>query len=900
MMDSEKPSEPDSTTLEKDVRQEFRKDEDVLCLNNKDGCFYLGTIVQVDTIYKKCLVEFLDNTKTWSSFKDLKSFAPQESDICYICKKSQSKSDNKIIVCKCGRACHQHCHEPVIENSDTTDWKCKICEPTIKRKDEKLTKRISSNKSVAQDGPPTSVSQLPYNPDTLTWDTHHRVNQERRYCYCGEDGCWNTKMLQCRRCRQWFHSRCTPSVTQPVFCGDRFYVFVCSLCNYGKEYSRRLALKWPDLVHLVLYNLTLIHQTKYYELEKSILPYLNEHWDEFNLPPSIAKATLEERRNNVLDALITCEKRFKCGREIKKRANIWGLRFRGAPKSPPLSLPPRGPIDDNVLKVYCKKYFMTAEAEFKPLQNGYINSSQTGSRQFSEKSEQKIVPPLVINVPKPYSTTMTYTVSDKDVTTKLNDNLTTDSKVISSTEYHGRGLVKRSTPFPPQDQANNLDTRFRSHAIRKARRLLNKNMKRKKKTVQTSVPSPKASSDSSDEKNSVVSQKKFSDSFDEFVQLNNNKMHLRKRISQPEIRKRPQRNLLEARLNSTESKLYNPFVSVDSSEMRKSRTASQDNNRKSLSGESAAKKAKPLKGKSNNEKLKGGKTKYVQKSIYESFNVKLEEKPKLELVPVASKFKFKDSDSGEVRNVKTEKGSGRWELERGHGESDLGVDSTDDETSSRGTLEPFIPTPKDFEGQNNPFRSVTELINTAAGVAPATTPPITLPLPLKTVIPHIDPPRLKKRQLSEKDIIIDRNGQVKRRRRHRKNLNGLIQRTLTHGTAAKSAQIVPSRNTKKHWPEKQTLQPLANNCIDYNARQLRNRDSLKAGEKQPTPTKPASVKCSPSKESATLTEDLESSVKYFFGTASRIANGEKYEIRAKRITFDGRLQCIIDWKSYPT
>lgn len=47
MMDSEKPSEPDSTTLEKDVRQEFRKDEDVLCLNNKDGCFYLGTIVQV-------------------------------------------------------------------------------------------------------------------------------------------------------------------------------------------------------------------------------------------------------------------------------------------------------------------------------------------------------------------------------------------------------------------------------------------------------------------------------------------------------------------------------------------------------------------------------------------------------------------------------------------------------------------------------------------------------------------------------------------------------------------------------------------------------------------------------------------------------------------------------------
>lgn len=51
-METEKQSEPDSTTLEKDVRQQFRKDEDVLCLNSKDGCFYLGTIVQVSNILK--------------------------------------------------------------------------------------------------------------------------------------------------------------------------------------------------------------------------------------------------------------------------------------------------------------------------------------------------------------------------------------------------------------------------------------------------------------------------------------------------------------------------------------------------------------------------------------------------------------------------------------------------------------------------------------------------------------------------------------------------------------------------------------------------------------------------------------------------------------------------------
>lgn len=45
-MDIEKPSEPDSTTLERDVQQEFKQDEDVL-FKKKDGCFYLGTVVQV-------------------------------------------------------------------------------------------------------------------------------------------------------------------------------------------------------------------------------------------------------------------------------------------------------------------------------------------------------------------------------------------------------------------------------------------------------------------------------------------------------------------------------------------------------------------------------------------------------------------------------------------------------------------------------------------------------------------------------------------------------------------------------------------------------------------------------------------------------------------------------------
>lgn len=42
--------------------------------------------------------------------------------------------------------------------------------------------------------------------------------------------------------------------------------------------------------------------------------------------------------------------RFKCGREIKKRTTIWGLRVRLPPPCPIVNLPATGVIDDSVLR----------------------------------------------------------------------------------------------------------------------------------------------------------------------------------------------------------------------------------------------------------------------------------------------------------------------------------------------------------------------------------------------------------------------------------------------------------------------------------------------------------------------------------------------------------------------
>ena len=100
---------PDSTTREQ--RLGFSHGEDVL-LQHKDGKYYLGTIVEVDLARERCLVKFLDNTSSWSSVKELTKLTMPDCDVmCVLCKKSQPKADNDIIVCdKCGRGYHQLCH----------------------------------------------------------------------------------------------------------------------------------------------------------------------------------------------------------------------------------------------------------------------------------------------------------------------------------------------------------------------------------------------------------------------------------------------------------------------------------------------------------------------------------------------------------------------------------------------------------------------------------------------------------------------------------------------------------------------------------------------------------------------------------------------------------------------
>lgn len=414
---------PDSTTnTEKNSANPFHCGDDVL-VPNKDGRYYLGTIVELSTSndndscevgtgVAKCLVKFGDGTHAWAPVSSLKLLSAPPADdgriMCVVCKRREgpasSPATNAIIACDmCGRGYHAKCHSPPVDAwISGASWHCKRCvdqryrvaaaeNRALKRSDLFRFKGGQQRRQQQELTPPCDTA-------STTSSTASDAGKEQEHCYCGDKSDWLAQMLLCCRCSRWFHQRCVSSIQYPLYAGDKLYIFACADCNGGVEYLRRLELCWLDLAHLALYNLTAYNAPNYFDLDNVIMPYIMDNWHALQLPEKMWRTPVNERRERILTALTSSRKRFKCGREMKKRATIWGLRLR-RPPPPPLQLSAleqvkKGePLTDEQVRLYAPRLRFLPRAPSPSIDDcSQPSSSNTDKSSYKNSLNSMIVP----------------------------------------------------------------------------------------------------------------------------------------------------------------------------------------------------------------------------------------------------------------------------------------------------------------------------------------------------------------------------------------------------------------------------------------------------------------------------------------------------------------------------
>lgn len=237
-------------------------------------------------------------------------------------------------------------------------------------------------------------------------------------------------------------------------------------------------------------------------------------------------------------------------------------------------------------------------------------------------------------------------------------------------------------------------------------------------------------------------------------------------------------------------------------------------------------------------------------------------------------------------------------------------DDSSDENSSKSTLDWIIPPLSNFYGRNNPFHS--QYRSNAKGKIDKN-----LKKGQKT-LPDIRIVRTIKRRLSAKDIALGPNQEAKRRKvmKRRKSCDveiiSEIFQPISMPLPCLPFRNIEAKDLSKNNNGLQSLKDLKNkdNDMSYPVKEVVKASRLKRlcrgkGFESQTRTNSTENYESENQNSveinvtdAVINSPIKNkSINLYFGALNRIENGENFTILAKRLTFDGKEQYLLEWES---
>lgn len=233
--------------------------------------------------------------------------------------------------------------------------------------------------------------------------------------------------------------------------------------------------------------------------------------------------------------------------------------------------------------------------------------------------------------------------------------------------------------------------------------------------------------------------------------------------------------------------------------------------------------------------------------------------------------------------IKEEKSKAPKEFEAKR-QQDFDICDSSDDTSSKSTLDLIIPRPDNFKGFNNPFhinyRSDFKMIKSMEKINGFRRSGGANKFSDMRIV------RTIKRRLSAKDILLGPNQENKRRKitKRRKSSDVQVISEMIQPINMPLPQYIPVRTESN-------ATFFRNNLMHQFSTRYEMQSTSKIESSKPPISTANSIKMD------SVINSPKKSISLYFGAKNRIENGEKFTIMAKRQTFDGKEQYLLEWDS---